>query len=61
MADTEYTKGFKAGLIWRESEIINALENAVFEQPEPITKDFANGVFWAVKETISLIKREANG
>jgi hypothetical protein len=56
MADSEYTKGFNAGLMWREAEIVNALENAAFEQPEPISKDFANGAVWAVKETITLIK-----
>jgi hypothetical protein len=56
MSNTEYTKGFEAGLMWREAEIINSLENAVFEQSEPISKDFANGAVWAVKETIALIK-----
>lgn len=58
MADTEYTKGFKAGMMWRDADIINALEKAIFEQNESTSKDFADGAIWAVKETISLIKGE---
>jgi len=27
--DTEYTKGFKAGMAWREAEIIKLLEDSM--------------------------------
>ncbi len=59
MAETEYTKGFKAGMIWREADIINSLEKAMFETNESISKEFANGAIWAIKETITLIKGES--
>lgn len=59
MAESEYTKGFHAGMVWREAGIVDSLEKALFETNEVISKEFADGAIWAVKETIALIKGES--
>lgn len=46
--DTEYTKGFKAGMAWREMEIIRLLEAWLNDD----NADFG--------ETLALIKRDSD-
>ena len=55
--DTEYTKGFKAGMAWREAEIIKLLEENLESWEEGIV--FRKGYNIAnVPSLIALIKGE---
>lgn len=51
-------KAYEAGRDFEQERIIKLLEEAMLEQDEPITKDFAIGAIWAVNEAIALIKGE---
>jgi hypothetical protein len=56
MPDTEYTKGFKAGMAWREAEIIKLLDSIIqvtsANQTDEVCKNDA------LCEAIALIKGE---
>lgn len=56
MPDTPYTDGFKAGMVWREIEIIKLLENALGDM-RPIDKHSV-GVYDGIEHAIALIKGE---
>lgn len=53
--DTEYTKGFKAGMAWREAEIIRLLEGEKFILPEGVDEGLT---LMPIQEAIALIKGE---
>jgi len=44
------------GKVIERERIIKSLENAKFETEQTISRDFADGAIWAVKETVELIK-----
>ena len=50
--DTEYTAGFRAGMAWREAEIIKLLE-------ETIIKGGNHG--WSISTIIGILKEEIKG
>ena len=53
--DTEYTKGFKAGMVWREIEIIKLLEKRICFDHD---NDCDQRECFANLELIALIKGE---
>ena len=55
--DTEYTKGFRAGMAWREAEIIKLLEKHD-KQTKAGSTDMAIKYRSAVLACIALIKGE---
>lgn len=64
--DTEYTKGFRAGMIWREAEIIKLLEhnrNAIKElylSAEGTLLTYYGAQLDILTAAIALIKGENN-
>ena len=50
MADTPYTEGFKAGMAWREAEVIELLKAArsVF-RPDTLSYDTMTGLIGLIK------------
>jgi hypothetical protein len=56
MPDTPYSDGFKAGMAWREIEIIKLLENALGDM-RPIDKHSV-GVYDGIEHAIALITEQ---
>lgn len=50
--DTEYTKGFKAGMVWREAEIVKLIND--------LGPRIIQGASWDKEYLIALIKGESN-
>lgn len=48
--DTEYTKGFRAGMAWREAEIIKLLEAFINDCTQEKLCRNCIGVNWAIAE-----------
>lgn len=56
--DTQYTQGFKAGMVWREIEIIKLLKQVNEENTRPNLKPDSDLPTFNTRQLIALIKGE---